>query len=206
MILTALLLSSAALSAADKPLLGDAQAGQSKAQLCVACHGADGNSVSPLFPKLAGQHAKYLSEQLHAFKLGAQGPRHSPNAAQMYGMAAGLSDQDIADIAAYYASQKVTVGTTAQSVLALGQALYRGGDTSKGVAACAACHGPNGRGNPQAGYPQVSGQHAAYTNGQLQAFATAQRSTDTNEVMRALAIKLSPADMEAVAEYIQGLH
>ncbi len=200
----ALALLSAQANAAD--LLGDAEAGQSKSLVCAACHGTDGNSVNPDWPKIAGQGERYFIEQLVAFKQGAAGTRRSPNAALMYGMSAGLSEQDMADLAAYYAQQRISLGVADDSLVKRGEAIYRGGNIEFGSAACIGCHGPSGKGNPAAGFPAVAGQHAQYTYSQLQAFHQELRTGDTNRTMRNMVRKMSSEEMRAVAEYIQGLH
>lgn len=178
---------------------GSAEAGQAKTTTCVACHGADGNSVNPEWPNLAGQHPQYLSKQLQAFKSGArQNPLMSP-------MAAPLSDQDIADLAAYYASQTPKGLEADPSKVASGKRLFIGGDIERGVAACAACHGPGGDGNPTAVYPQLNGQHATYVEAQLKAYRAGTRQTDPNQMMRNIASNMSDEQIAAVASYIQGL-
>lgn len=185
---------------------GDAAAGKTKAIVCAACHGADGNSSNPQWPKIAGQGERYLVAQLQAFKAGASGPRQGASAATMYGMAAGLSGQDMADLAAYFSAQKVLVGTADPALVKKGEAIYRGGNPDFGSAACIGCHGPNGHGNPPAGFPAVSGQHAEYSFGQLKAFHDGTRSGDPNAAMRSMVRKMSTEEMRAVAEYMQGLH
>ena len=179
---------------------GDAEAGKAKAAACVACHGPDGNSPAPNFPKLAGQHADYLLKQLKDFKSGA---RTDPT---MNAMVMPLSEQDMADISAFYATQKVTIGEAAAEQVELGQTIYRAGNAASGVAACAACHGPAGGGNPMADFPDVSGQHADYTKLQLQNFRSGTRANDASAMMRGVAKKMTDAEIEAVAQYIQGLH
>jgi cytochrome c553 len=179
---------------------GDAAAGKGKAAACAACHGADGNSVAPNFPNLAGQHASYLLKQLQNFK---SGKRKNPT---MTAMVAPLSEQDMADLAAYFASQTEKVGETAADKLEAGQTLYRAGDAASGVAACAACHGPTGSGNPQATFPRLSGQHATYVETQLKSFRSGERANDAGSMMRGVASKMSDAEIEAVAQYVQGLH
>ena len=179
---------------------GDAEAGKSKSAMCAACHGPDGNSPAPTFPKLAGQHADYLAKQLAEYKSGER------QDATMNGMAAALSEQDIADLAAFYASQKVTLGKAAEDKVAVGQAVYRAGNTATGVSACAACHSPTGSGNPMANFPSLSGQHADYTVLQLKAFRAGERVNDAGSMMRGVAKKMTDAEIEAVSQYIQGLH
>ena len=179
---------------------GDPVAGKQKTLTCTACHGPDGNSTTPMWPKLAGQHAEYTSKQLMDFK---NGKREN---ALMAPMTASMNDQDIEDIAAYYASQQPTIGLTNPEYLELGERLYRAGDRKTGLAACMACHGPNGAGNPAAKYPLLSGQHADYTATQLKAFKAESRNNDDNNIMRSIAGKMNNKEIEAVSEYIQGLH
>lgn len=179
---------------------GDAEAGKTKSAMCAACHGQDGNSVAPNFPKLAGQHADYTVKQLKEYK---NGDRVN---ATMNGMAAALSEQDMADIAAYYATQKVNLGTAAEDKVALGETIYRAGNTASGVSACAACHGPTGIGNPMAKFPSLSGQHAEYTETQLKNFRAGARANDAGSMMRSIAKKMTDDEIAAVAQYIQGLH
>lgn len=179
---------------------GDAAAGKQKAAACVACHGADGNSANGEWPKLAGQNVKYLVKQLHEFKAG---DRANPI---MSGMAAPLSDQDMVDLAAYYVNQKVAPGEADPQLVEAGQALYKGGNLASGVSACMACHGPNGAGIPEGGFPSIAGQHAQYTETQLKAFRSMQRANDPGQMMRNIAMKMTDAEIKAVASYIQGLH
>jgi cbb3-type cytochrome c oxidase subunit III len=179
---------------------GDAAAGKVKSATCAACHGADGNSAAPNFPKLAGQHAGYIIKQLHDFKSGA---RKDPT---MTAMAAPLSDQDIENLAAYFSSQKVQGGTTDPKLLAEGEKLYRGGDMTTGVAACAGCHGPTGAGNPAAHFPSLSHQHAQYVEKQLKDFRAGTRTNDAGKMMENVAAHLTDQQIEAVASYVQGLH
>ncbi len=178
---------------------GDAAAGKTKSASCAGCHGVDGNSAAPNFPKLAGQHAGYLLKQMQDFK---NGKRKDPT---MTAMVAPLSEQDMADLAAYFASQKIKSGKTAEDKLELGQMLYRAGNATSGVAACAACHSPTGAGNPQAKFPALKGQHAAYVVKQLKDFRNATRSNDAGSMMRGVAGKMTDAEIEAVAQYVQGL-
>jgi len=180
---------------------GDYQAGQSKVAVCAACHGEKGISVNPEWPSLAGQHARYLIEQLKAYKQGT-----TRQAAVMMPMVAHLTDQDMEDIAAYYAKQPLPENKTPKAHFERGQALYRGGDFDKHITACIACHGPDGRGNAQAGFPVLSGQHALYTQQQLQAFKDGKRTNDLFEIMRDISLRMDKDDMEAVAHYVAGLH
>lgn len=180
---------------------GDAGAGQARTAVCAACHGADGNSAVPIFPKLAGQGERYLLEQLQAIKSGA---RPVP---EMTGQLDPLSDQALADIAAYYAGQVASVGTADPALVEQGQALYRGGRLAAGLPACTACHGPNGAGLAAAGFPHLSGQQAPYIIKQLTNFREGVRTTDGDAMtMRTIAGKLSNQDISALAAYIQGLH
>ncbi len=180
---------------------GSASAGQAKAATCVACHGVDGNSVNPEWPSLAGQHTQYLVEQLKAFK---GGTRQSPTMAPM---AMGLSDQDMEDVAAYFASQTARGLEADKGKIELGQKLYRGGNTKTKVAACIACHGPTGSGNPTAGYPSIRGQHSVYVVAQLNAYKAGIRKTDANnnKMMQDVTANLSADEITAVASYVQGL-
>ena len=202
-VLVSLLLSlgvSAAAQAAN-PIVGDAEAGKAKVAVCGACHGADGNSAAPNFPKLAGQGEKYLLKQLHDVKSGKR------QIVEMTGMLTNLSDQDLADIAAYFASQKMSVGAADPAMVERGEALFRGGKLAEGMPACTGCHSPDGAGLAAAGYPKLGGQHAAYVAKQLTDFREGNRTNDGDAMtMRAIAAKLSNKDIEAVSSYIQGLH
>jgi cytochrome c553 len=189
-----------ALAVPQVSVAGDAFAGKEKSQVCAACHAADGNSVNPDWPKLAGQHEEYLIKQLLDFRSGYR------KNAQMSPMTTGLSDEDIHDLAAYYASQKIKHGQTDPAVLELGQKIYRAGNLEAGVPACSACHGPTGRGNPAAKYPALSGQHAAYITTQLNAFRSDARTNDLNEVMRTIVDRMTDEEIKAVAQFAQGLH
>jgi cytochrome c553 len=179
---------------------GDAAAGKAKSVTCAACHGPDGNSPTPAFPKIAGQHAGYLEKQLTEYKNGTRVN------ATMNGMAAPLSEQDIADLAAYFASQTGTIGTADPDKVELGESIYRAGNPATGVSACAACHSPTGVGNPMANFPSLQGQHADYTVLQLQHFRSGERANDAGAMMRGVAGKMTDAEIEAVAQYIQGLN
>jgi cytochrome c553 len=179
---------------------GDAIKGKTLSQTCAACHNIDGNSVNPIWPKIAGQHTSYIVKQLKNFK---DGKRVN---AQMTGMVAALSDQDMEDIAAYFASQKPKYGSADPESIELGQKIYRAGDSESGVPACMACHGPAGNGNPGALYPTLAGQHATYTATQLKMFKTEERNNDENKVMRTIAGPMTDEQIDAVSQYIQGLH
>ncbi len=160
----------------------------------------DGNSLVPLFPKLAGQHTDYIVKQLAAFQSGERKDE------TMAPMAAPLSDQDVADLAAYFNSQKASVGVANPELAEAGGKIYRGGIAGKGVSACMACHGPSGAGNPAANFPSLSGQQAAYVAKALRDFRSGARATDPAGMMRNLAVKMSDAEIDAVAEFVAGLH
>ncbi len=179
---------------------GDPEKGKTLSQTCAACHSVDGNSVSPIWPKLAGQHAEYIVKQLQDFK---DGKRVN---AQMAPMVASLSDEDMADIAAYFAIQNIKPGSAKPELIESGQQIYRAGDAEAGIPACMACHGPAGAGNPGAKYPALGGQHAEYTVIQLKAFKSEERSNDEANVMRDIAGPMTNTQIEAVSAYIQGLH
>lgn len=180
---------------------GDAEAGKTKSAVCAACHGMDGNSgANPVWPKLAGQHPSYITKQLIDFK---EGKRTDTTMAPM---AVPLSDADIADLAAYFSAQTRTVGVAAEDKVAAGEQLYRAGNAESGVAACTACHGPTGSGNPQSNFPALSGQGAAYTVKALKDFRSGARTNDAGRMMGDVASKLTDAEIEAVASYIEGLH
>jgi len=198
----------AAILAAPAMAAGDAAAGEKKAAVCAACHGQDGNSPGGDFPSLAGQGEKYLTKQLVGYKSGA---RANPI---MQGQVAGLSEQDMADLAAFYASKTVKGGSAKADLVAQGERLYRGGNPATGVAACAGCHGPAGQGIDAAGFPALAGQHASYTELQLRAFraagredlgAPSYRRNDDGSMMQSVAAKLSDTEIRAIASYIFGL-
>lgn len=182
---------------------GDAAAGQANAAVCGACHGPDGNSMAPNFPKLAGQGERYLTKQLKEIKDGKR------VVLEMAGLLTNLNDQDLADLAAYFASQKGSVGAADPKLVARGEALFRGGNLDKGLPACTGCHSPNGSGNAAAGFPHLGGQHAQYIAKQLTDFRKEEdgRANDGDAMtMRTIARKLSDEDIAAVSSYIQGLH
>ena len=186
---------------ADGLVAGDIEAGKDKSVTCGACHGADGNSVNPVWPSLAGQHPTYAVAQLQAFK---NGTRSEP---LMLGQVMTLSDEDMRNLAVYFASMPAAVKAVADpSTVDRGQRLYRGGDRDNNSSACIACHGPTGRGNPAAAYPSLKGQYATYTAAQLRAYASGARQSDgPTKVMRDIASTLSEDDIVAVSSYIQGL-
>lgn len=189
-----------ALTASVSFAAGNAENGQTKSAACAACHGPDGNSpVNPMWPKLSGQHPKYIEKQLMDFKSGS---RSDPT---MAGMAAPLSDQDIADLAAYFSSQNRMGGLAAADKVHAGEQIYRAGNQTTGVAACMACHGPAGSGNPLANFPSLAGQHAAYVEKALKDFRAGTRANDTNQMMQGVAGLMTDQEITAVAQYIQGL-
>jgi cytochrome c553 len=196
LVLTGLAVSVAASAWAEG---GNAEAGKTKSATCAACHGADGNSVNPEWPKLAGQHPGYILKQLMNFK---NDVRVNPS---MTPMAKPLSDADMADLAAYFSSQVKKLGEADQTKVALGEQIYKGGNNATGVAACAACHGPTGAGNPAAGFPAINGQHVTYIKNQLHNFRVGARANDAGKMMRNVAGAMTDAEMDAVAEYIAGL-
>jgi cbb3-type cytochrome c oxidase subunit III len=178
---------------------GDAVAGKAKAATCGACHGADGNSLAPSFPKIAAQGERYLVKQITEIK---NGDRQVP---QMMGFVAGLNETDIADIAAYFASQSTASGAADPALVEAGKRLFLGGNEATGVPACIACHGADGKGMAAAGFPRLAGQHAAYTETQLKAFYSGERNNDANNVMRDIASRMHMNEIKAVSSYIQGL-
>jgi cytochrome c553 len=195
-LLISLIVSVGLMSAAQA---GDAVAGKTKAATCGACHGADGNSLAPNFPKRAGQGERYLVKQITEIK---NGDRQVP---EMLGFVMGLSETDIADIAAYYSEQKTSGGTANAELVEAGKRIFLGGNQATGVPACIACHGPSGKGMSTAGFPQVAGQHAAYTEKQLMDFYNAKRNNDASNVMRDIASRMHMDEIKAVSSYIQGL-
>lgn len=171
--------------------------------VCVACHGADGNSPSAENPILAGQHAEYLAKQLHDFKPGDNDAAPARASAVMEGFAGMLSDDDIRNVAAFFASQKLEPSVARdKDLVEEGQQIYRGGIASKGVPACAACHGPSGAGMPVQ-YPSLHGQYAEYTARELTAFRQGERLN--NVMMSEIAAQMSDVEIRAVSEYIAGL-
>ena len=186
---------------------GDAEAGKAKAATCAACHGTDGNSLLTQYPKLAGQHAGYLEKQIKEFKLGmTSGGKQGRVDPVMGGMAMPLSDQDAADLAAYFSTLPISDNTTSEESVELGQKLYRAGDTERGITACIACHGPRGNGTELSGFPKISGQHADYIKIQLEKFRSGDRANDMNAMMRNISAKLTDAEISALSQYVGGLH
>jgi cytochrome c553 len=168
-------------------------------RICAACHGADGNSPLPMNPSLAGQHPEYLFKQLNEFKSGSR------NNAVMMGMVAGVSAEDMRNLAAYYAAKKPSeTAAKDKDLVAQGRKLFRGGNVATGVTACAGCHSPNGAGIPSQ-YPRLAGQHPEYVVAQLKAFRAGDRANDSNNMMRAVAGRLTDKEIAAVAEYLSAL-
>jgi cytochrome c553 len=191
-------------------LVGSADAGATKAAVCTACHGVNGNSANPEWPNLAGQNAAYVREQLGMFKA-----RKRINEI-MYPIVAQMSDQDFADVAAFFAAQTPTGLESDPSYWKAGEALYKSGDVSRNIPACMACHGPSGQGNAGAGYPALRAQHSVYTVKQLQDYLTKNRYRDATDaalvnqtrnsaMMTTIAARLSPEDIRNLASYLQGL-
>ena len=179
---------------------GDASAGKDLASTCLACHGETGNSLVPDFPNVAGQHEKYLLKQLKEIQ---SGDRPAPT---MVGLLDPMSEQGLADIAAYYASQRRTFGAASADLVELGENIYRAGIPRKHVAACTACHAPDGKGNGPAAFPSLAGQWPGYTVSQLKAFQSGERMNDgDSEMMRGIARDMNEQEMKAVASYIYGL-
>jgi len=203
-----------ALADARPATWGDAKAGQTKAGACAACHGLDGNSADPQYPKLAGQHEAYVWRQLKLFK---SGERANPI---MQGMAAPLSAQDMRDIGAYFATQTPAAGVADDTTIAagpnqglafyaVGERIWRGGKRDAGIPACQACHGPTGRGIPGPTYPNVGGQHAGYSVAQLTFFrdgGTWGKDARANSIMSTIARNLSDEEIQGLATYLEGLH
>jgi len=183
-------------------LTGNAEHGKELSQTCVACHGTDGKAIMPAYPNLGAQHASYIMKSLVEFKKGPAGQRNNPI---MMGMAAPLSDQDIADLAAYYESEPLVLGEADPTLVELGEKIYRGGLADSKVPACSGCHGPKGEGIDLAKFPALAGQNAEYVVAQLVAFQNGTRQTP-NDMMTVVAKHMTAQDMAAVASYIQGLH
>lgn len=197
-------LTAAALLCGEASAQGGGKAPGIAAQVCAACHAADGNSIAPANPKIAGQFPEYLEKQLRDFK--AQGGKKAAReSAVMAGMVANLSDADMKGLAAHYSQQKLKPAAAADKDLAaLGQKVWRGGNNASGVPACAGCHGPAGAGLPGQ-YPRLAGQYAEYVAAQLKAFKEGGRANDPNAAMRGVAAKMTEREIRAVAEYAAGL-
>ena len=204
LILGAILLGAANLQAAEI-IKGDPAAGEKKVAVCGACHGADGNSMVPSFPKLAGLGEKYLLQQMQHIRSGLR------PVAQMAGQVDNMSDQDLADIAAFYSAKPRSVEKADPALIELGEKVYRAGVAERNVAACIACHGARGAGNAPAGFPALGGQHADYIASQLKAYRkgyedpTGRVTGGDTKIMRSNAFGLSDMEIEAVASYISGL-
>ncbi len=182
---------------------GDVEKGQALSATCVACHGTDGNSVNPIWPTIAGQHPQYTERQLKLFKSGDR-----PSAVMMP-MTMGLSEQDMADLAAYFGQQKAKLLAADPAKIELGEAIYQGGLKDRDIPACLACHGPTGQGNPLSGYPVVANQHAPYLVNELKLFKqgrTVPGKDDVNgKIMADIAKYMTEEEIEAVSSYMQGL-
>ena len=179
---------------------GSAEAGQTRSIVCAACHGVDGNSFNPDWPSLAGQNENYLIKSLQSFKDGSR------QNVLMNAQAAGLSEQDMQDLAAWFSAQKLAGKTADPALVSSGERLFRGGNMASGVPACDACHGPGGQGNSPAGWPVIAGQHATYSANQLVAYRSKQRVTDGDlQMMRIVASRLTDEEIQAVTSYVQGL-
>ncbi|MCC5856080.1 MAG: cytochrome c4 [Idiomarina sp.] len=188
-------------------LVGDPEAGQQKSQTCAACHGPTGNSPVGDFPNIAGQGQRYLFKQLVDYRTGVEtnGERGRYNML-MADQVANLTDQDMMDLAAFYAAQENEVGSAPEEIIAEAQRLFLGGDVDRGITACAACHGPRGNGMSLAAFPLLSGQHAQYTAEQLRAFRSGERANDPSGMMRDIAVRLTDRDIEILSQYINGLY
>lgn len=197
-----LLLSAIAAAAFTQATLaqGDPEAGQAKSALCATCHGPDGNSELAINPKIAGQNARYMIKQMQDFRSGARpGPI-------MAAMVINLSDEDIEDLAAYYAAQTPTLLGADPEIVELAESLYRSGVGELEVTACSACHSPTGTGNAPAGFPALGGQHPEYTLQQLKDFRSGARANDQDGMMRLVTERLTDPELEALASYLAGLH
>ena len=188
--------------AKDPYTQGSAEAGAAKAAACTACHGPGGNSANPQWPKLAGQSARFIDEQLHLFKAGKrQNPLMQPQAA-------ALSEEDMKDLAAYFAAQPAAPGVGSADAIPVAQKIFRAGDAARGLPACAACHGPTGAGVSPAAYPRIGGQHSVYVSARLKQYredAKGQLPEGNHKIMATVAAKLSDAEIEALASYVNGL-
>ena len=191
-----------AASGLSTDLGGDAEKGKEKAgQICQACHGLDGNGVpgQPIWPKLAGQHPRYIYKQLQNFK------NNERWNAQMSPMAMPLSDEEMRNLAAYYSSLDQSDGTAEEALVEKGEVIYRAGNPATGVPACSGCHGPAGLGSSLAKFPRISGQFSEYTAQTLNHFRAAERANDPNGMMRGVAANMTDDEIAAVAAYVEGL-
>lgn len=203
---------SGAAIASDEVLIGDPEAGKKLATTCAGCHGNDGNSPAPMFPKIAGLGEKYLAKQLHDIK---SGRRAVP---EMTGLLDNNTDQEILNLAAYFNSQTTQLSGAKEmkvltnsgikvDALKLGARVYRAGNAEVGTPACSGCHSPRGLGNEGAGYPRLSGQYPEYIAKQLKNFRDGKRTNGgDSKIMRSVAEYMSDAEIEAVANYIGGLN
>ena len=180
--------------------VGDPEQGLAKSQVCVACHNVDGNSTNVEWPKIAGQSAAYIYKHLQFFKTGQ---RVNP---LMNSLAMGLSEQDMHDLASYYESMKISPGSADKELVETGGHLYRGGNLKTGVPACIACHGPRGNGNPAAGFPKLSHQHATYVANRLRNYRAGAYNYPGAEIMNGISTNMTDDEISAVSSYIQGLH
>jgi cytochrome c553 len=182
---------------------GDPVAGEQKAAVCAACHGADGNSAVAAWPKIAGQHHEYLARQTRLVR------DRIRNVPQMWGLVMNLTDEDIDDISAFYAQQTVSPGVADEAYVELGRKIYHDGNRDSGVPACAACHGPAGNGIPGAQYPMVRAQHAAYLADRLNRYRAGEVNGEDDPysaIMAGVAANLSDEEIQAVSSYMEGLH
>lgn len=180
---------------------GNIDAGKNKSAMCAACHGVDGNSLVPMYPSLAGQSASYIAKQLNDFKTGAtSGGKSGRVDPVMGGMSMALNEQDMRDLGAYFSSQKqkAVSGETSEA----GKKLYFGGDAERGITACIACHGVDGKGMSQAGFPALAGQSAIYLKSQLEKFRSKDRNNDNNSMMQSVAFNLEDAEIAALVQYM----
>lgn len=201
----------------SKTTWGDPDAGQSKAATCAACHGADGNPVDPMYPRIAGMSEHYVARQV---KLFATGERNTGLAAVMVPFAQTLAAQDMRDVGAYFATQKAGAGLADETLVTegpyeglkfyeVGQKIFRGGDADRGIPACMACHGPTGAGMPGAGYPHVGGQHQDYVVRRLEEFragTTTEQDPAQFNIMAQVTHSLTDQEIQALGSYLQGLH
>lgn len=186
---------------------GDAEAGKEKSQVCAACHGPNGESPTDMYPHLAGQHQKYLLKQLKDFKLASEtGGEEGRNNPIMMGQVASLSEEDIADLAAFYAAKDSPKGETPEGIIAKGEDLFRRGNPDSNMPSCAGCHGPRGNGMGLAAFPDISGQHAAYTKSQLEMFRSGERANDPNEMMQGVTEKMTDEEIELLSKFLSGLY
>ncbi len=189
----------AATTAPAQPV-GDPKAGEAKAGvICVACHGPMGNSINPIWPKLAGQHPEYIYKQIMDFKGGKR------ENVLMTAQAAALSEQDARDVAAYFSKQTQSGGVADPAAAVLGERIYRDGNPESGVPACSGCHGPAGLGTGLAKFPRISGQQADYVKQTLGYFRAGTRANDPNGMMRGVAVRMTEPEIAAVSQYVQGL-